>query len=348
MKKPIVFAGLFLALVPSFALAGDVAPGSPAPKISVKKWIKGKPVNKFAPGKTYVVEFWATWCGPCIESIPHITELAKKNKDVTFVGVGIWEDNKDQIVEKFVSKMGAKMDYNIAYGGNKGGMADTWMKASSSNGIPTAFIVKNQKVMWIGHPMEMDKVLPQIKSGKYDLKKAAAAHKVQAEETKKQEAILAKIDAISKLYAAGKKDEAKAQLAELKKKEKSAEDFSSSMEMGWLAEDDYPAWEQKAKELAMGEEDSVNQLAMFAMGETENPKTEKAMRKAIELVTTNANPNYVISYYYLTMVHRSLKENDKALEMINRAIAGIPTSEYKGDSKMLEAFEKIKAEISKK
>jgi thiol-disulfide isomerase/thioredoxin len=61
------------------------------PPLKVAKWIKGKPVQRFEPGKVYVVEFWATWCGPCRRSIPHLTELAKKFKGkVTFIGVSIW------------------------------------------------------------------------------------------------------------------------------------------------------------------------------------------------------------------------------------------------------------------
>src|SRR4051812_3305632 len=50
-------------------------PGDPAPSIHVAKWLKGQPVIDIKKGQFYVVEFWATWCGPCIQSIPHLTEL---------------------------------------------------------------------------------------------------------------------------------------------------------------------------------------------------------------------------------------------------------------------------------
>ena len=61
--------------------------GDPAPKLAVKSFVKGEPIKSLEPGKVYVVEFWATWCGPCRVTIPHLTELQKKHVDVVFVGV---------------------------------------------------------------------------------------------------------------------------------------------------------------------------------------------------------------------------------------------------------------------
>src|SRR5262249_17044980 len=66
--------------------------GSPAPALKIAKWFKGTPVDTFKEGQVYVVEFWATWCGPCKTSIPHITELAKKDAGkATFIGVSVFE-----------------------------------------------------------------------------------------------------------------------------------------------------------------------------------------------------------------------------------------------------------------
>src|SRR5689334_9000078 len=115
----LVTAGLAFGI--SAVNAAGIGPGSPAPALDVKTWYKGKPVKGFEANKVYVVEFWATWCGPCIDSIPHVTKLAKANTDVTFIGVSIWEDEDKTKIQKFIDNMGEKMDYNVGYSGNKTG-----------------------------------------------------------------------------------------------------------------------------------------------------------------------------------------------------------------------------------
>jgi len=193
-----IAAGLFA----HGARAGDVLNiGDPAPKLAVSSWAKGEKVESFEPGKTYVVEFWATWCGPCIQSIPHLTELAHKYKDqgVRFVGVDVWENDTSQ-VEPFLKKMGDKMDYSVALddvpkGGepNDGAMAKTWMKAAEENGIPTAFVIRDGKIAWIGHPMSMDKPLEKIVAGDFDFKEMAETRLAAKVKQKKMAAVQQKV-----------------------------------------------------------------------------------------------------------------------------------------------------------
>jgi thiol-disulfide isomerase/thioredoxin len=126
--------------------------GDPAAPLKIKEWLKGKPVDLSDREKIYVVEFWATWCGPCRVSIPHLTEMQKKfaDKGVVFVGIS---DEKPSVVKPFIEKMGERMDYVVACDDERQTYSG-YMEAYGRNGIPSAFIVdKEGKVAWAGHPM---------------------------------------------------------------------------------------------------------------------------------------------------------------------------------------------------
>ena len=157
--------------------------GSKAPKLQIAKFVKGDSVGDFEPGQVYVVEFWATWCGPCIAAFPHLSELqAEHEGKVSFVGVNVWEGVDDPAqriakVESFVEKQGDRMSYTVAVEDGTA-MADTWMKPAGQNGIPAAFIVDGTgHVAWIGHPASIDEPLASVVKGEFDPTTAVEAAK---------------------------------------------------------------------------------------------------------------------------------------------------------------------------
>ena len=180
--------------VATAAAAPKLKVGDPAPTLQVSKWVQGDPVTGFERDKVYIVEFWATWCGPCKVSIPHLNELHNKLKDkgVVFIGQDVMEEEAEKDVPKFVRSMGTNMTYRVALDDKskdkEGAMSASWMQAAEQGGIPTAFVVdKKGSVVWIGHPMELEEsLLLNVVAGTFDEKAAAAEH---AEKERKQAAI---------------------------------------------------------------------------------------------------------------------------------------------------------------
>ena len=199
------------------AAKADLKVGDPAPPLSVSKWVKGTP-NKLTPGKVHVVEFWATWCGPCKATIPHLTELSKKYKaKADFSGISIWEGNGgdtnpvaiEKKVNAFIKEMGAKMDYSIAMDDKitGGTMATKWMAAAGQKGIPTVFIVDQQgKIAWIGHPMDMDIPLERVCAGNFN--SAAYAKEASSRKNSENEKLQAFMMKLETLLVDGKIDNA--------------------------------------------------------------------------------------------------------------------------------------------
>lgn len=166
---------------PAPAKEATLKVGSKAPAITADKWVKGAEIKSFESGKVYVVEFWATWCPPCVKSIPHLTELQKTHKEVTVIGMASSEhksadgpDKRLEKVEKFVAAKGDEMNYTVAYDANRA-MSKDWMQAAGQSGIPTAFVVGGDgKIVWIGNPLSTEKMTDAVEKALKDAKPDSA------------------------------------------------------------------------------------------------------------------------------------------------------------------------------
>jgi thiol-disulfide isomerase/thioredoxin len=193
-----LIAALALGLVSTSSAQDDLTIGSKAPKIDIEHWVqngegKFSKVESFEAGKVYIIEFWATWCGPCVQSMPHLVELQKQygERGVQLISVSDEDlDTVDAFLERNVppsllQKLNLNSEDASGDAGPKtfrdltksyclttdpdGSVNEDYMQASGQMGIPTAFIVgKDGLIEWIGHPMEMDKPLAAVVDGTWD------------------------------------------------------------------------------------------------------------------------------------------------------------------------------------
>lgn len=102
-------------------------------------------------GKPVVVEFWATWCPPCVESVPHLVELDERLRSDGLVLIGVHsrrgaEDEAN--VRRFVEAR--HVEYPIAL--DREGQAS---RAFGVSGIPKAFVFdRDGALVWDGHPLD--------------------------------------------------------------------------------------------------------------------------------------------------------------------------------------------------
>lgn len=176
MKPSHIICALLMCVAAPLLHASDLHAGDAAPTLKVRKWLQGTPVPSLEKGKVYVFEFWATWCGPCFQAMPHLSELSKEYEGrATFTGVDVWENrengNSDAValVTRFLAKNPGSMSYNVCVDDNDF-MADHWLKAAGQDGIPCSFIIgKDGKIAWIGHPLYIQPVLEKVVAGTFDL-----------------------------------------------------------------------------------------------------------------------------------------------------------------------------------
>ena len=183
--KQIIF-GILIALgfISIQTIAQDMPSlqiGDPAPALTYSKWIQGdKPIKALEKDKIYVLEFWATWCGPCIAAMPHLSELAKQYQgEIDFIGCDVWEnkyggpkeqESYTQKVSNFVADQfkSGRLIYNVIIDDNAEVMGKNWLTAAGQSGIPSSFVIDKGKIAWIGHPYYLDSILTAVVGGTYD------------------------------------------------------------------------------------------------------------------------------------------------------------------------------------
>ena len=93
----------FIFLLSFTSLCSAIEIGSPTPNCDLKEFNSGNPVQLAKPGKVLYVDFWASWCGPCEQSMPFLeqinTELKAKNFEVIAINLDETKEDAEQFLQ---------------------------------------------------------------------------------------------------------------------------------------------------------------------------------------------------------------------------------------------------------
>ncbi|MHC4992521.1 MAG: peroxiredoxin family protein, partial [Planctomycetota bacterium] len=189
---------MLIPIAAALLAAGDVlSVGDPAPPIDIEHWLKGEAIDGFEPGRIYVLEFWATWCRPCVAGMEHLSTVQEMYADDGVTVIGVSDEPLQKVVRFLCSRTRAgvlqhdRVRYGLATDPDRS-VFDAYMVAAWQGGLPTAFVVGRDGVIeWIGNPKSLEEVLDPLVSGRWDRAAAASATPVPDVDFRRQNAKLA-------------------------------------------------------------------------------------------------------------------------------------------------------------
>jgi len=154
MKTKIIL--LFISLFSSTILSAqkELAVGNKAPEINVTKYIENIPQDKSVKGKYILLEFWATWCAPCLGAVPHLNNLKekyKKREDILFLSMTYEEPDKVlKTLKRVRFKTCVVTDQSEVTFKNFG------VERDKTISVPRTILIDNKgNVKWIGNPYQL-------------------------------------------------------------------------------------------------------------------------------------------------------------------------------------------------
>ncbi len=329
-------------LILASAVAAAPQIGDKAPKIKIAEWMTSKPPA--LPGEpgaekhVFLVEFWATWCGPCLKSIPHLGELQKKHEKDGLVVIGVSNEEPDTIAKFIKDKM--KMAYFV---GSDDEMATTegWTKDIST--IPHAFLVNREGVVvWQGNPLAdvaaLDKAVEQVLAGKYDIEAA----KREAEKEKAYRGLMEEARTAFGARDADKMLKLFDQMIEMKPKELQPYLIKRQILREFDKADQVPEWEGRILEVFKDSSDDLISIAEYELESELSTRSPRFLVNAALRAGKISKEADSRTLAVIARVHHELGLLDQAIATQSKALAAAADDEKQEHQRTLDYYKTMK------
>jgi len=133
--------------------------GGPVPDFEAVWWVAGASaedepkvfkISDFRGKKIVVLDLWATWCGPCMRGIPHLSKIAEsvKGQDVEVIALNVWDEKR--AFERWAGEKGKDYAFKIARdpAGKEPRDASVAARIFKLSGIPAQYVIdKDGKIV---------------------------------------------------------------------------------------------------------------------------------------------------------------------------------------------------------
>ncbi|MCG3122288.1 MAG: hypothetical protein GIKADHBN_00669 [Phycisphaerales bacterium] len=159
--------------------------GDPAPPVVAAEWLRGPPVTAYEPGTVYVIDFWSSWCGPCLASLPLLDDLVGRHQGrvVALAVTRIEEDNSPSDIRRTARELfPADSSVRVAIDSSDASTR-AFRSAVRDAALPRTFIVdQHGRLAWWGHPVDAAPIVDAVLAERWDLDAARRADLEAAEQ----------------------------------------------------------------------------------------------------------------------------------------------------------------------
>ncbi|WP_207435431.1 TlpA family protein disulfide reductase [Sabulibacter ruber] len=171
MKVAMLFLLLLFAVPKSLVAQSDLLKaqhdliGTRVDALSFTDFLQNEPTNKDFTPKFKVLEFWATWCKPCLKAVPHLNSLQRKFRDQNIIFLSVTYQNPEE-TEKVLEKI--RFETVVVSDRTKAVHKKLKVEHNGYMPLPRTVLIDNEnRIVWYGSPKELtEEVLRRFIGGK--------------------------------------------------------------------------------------------------------------------------------------------------------------------------------------
>ena len=131
--------------------------GTVTEDIAVTHYLQNQPADTAIQSKFKVIEFWATWCAPCIKAVPHLNKLQEKFKDENIVFLSVTYESPAK-TEATLQKV--KFETVVATDTTSRLHTQLKIRDKGTMVVPRTVLIDNQnRIVWYGYPTQLTESL---------------------------------------------------------------------------------------------------------------------------------------------------------------------------------------------